>query len=333
MNIIPEEPTLWGVPLKLLSLVTLTVQNSSLILVMHYSRTMAGYDQGDRYYSSTAVLLNEIIKLLICSTVCVRQRGLQGTWKDVFSHDCYKLAIPAALYTFQNTLQYVAVSNLDAATFQVTYQLKILTTAFFAVTMLKRVLSTKQWVALLLLTSGIALVQIPADVVSKYFTKPDPTEAISDAGLDNGMNQTLGILAVSTACVLSGLAGIYFEKVLKGSKATLWTRNVQLSFFSLFPAFFIGVLFNDGAKIAENGFFHGYNGVVWTTILLQAVGGIIVALCVKYADNIAKNFATSISILISCLASLAFFDDFVLSINFVIGAAVVVYATYLYSKE
>lgn len=114
------------------------------------------------------------------------------------------------------------------------------------------------------------------------------------------MNYSLGCTAVIVAAVISGLTGVYFEKVLKdASSVSVWTRNVQLSFYSLFPALFIGVIFKDGEEIAKNGFFDGYNGVVWTAIVFQALGGVLVAMCINYADNIAKNFATSISIIIS----------------------------------
>ena len=68
------------------------------------------------------------------------------------------------------------------------------------------------------------------------------------------MNRTLGLIAVVLACMISGLAGVYFEKVLKGSNATLWVRNVQLSFFSLFPALFVGVLWKDGSQVLEKVF-------------------------------------------------------------------------------
>jgi len=124
------------------------------------------------------------------------------------------------------------------------------------------------------------------------------------------MNYSIGLTAVLVAAVVSGLTGVYFEKLLKDSATpvSVWTRNIQLSFYSLFPALFIGVIFNDGAEIAKHGFFDGYNSIVWTAITFQAMGGVLASLCINYADNIAKNFATSISIVISFLFSVFFFN-------------------------
>jgi UDP-sugar transporter A1/2/3 len=123
------------------------------------------------------------------------------------------------------------------------------------------------------------------------------------------MNYSIGCTAVLVAAVISGLTGVYFEKVLKdATSVSVWTRNVQLSFYSLFPALLVGVIFKDGEHIAQNGFFAGYNAVVWTAIFFQAFGGVLVAMCINYADNIAKNFATSISIIISFLFSVWVFD-------------------------
>ena len=63
--------------------------------------------------------------------------------------------------------------------------------------------------------------------------------------IQTGASASAGLLAVLGVIVCSGLAGVYFEKVIKESPKTtsLWIRNVQLSIYSLFPAFFIGVIF------------------------------------------------------------------------------------------
>ncbi|KAF2110577.1 nucleotide-sugar transporter-domain-containing protein [Lophiotrema nucula] len=375
--------TFAGVPMKHLSLVTLTFQNSALILVMHYSRVMPLVG-GQRYHTSTSVFLNEVIKLAISLTMALYDLSLNlpantpattlfGTLiTAVFTNESWKLAIPAVLYTIQNTLQYVAVSNLDAATFQVTYQLKILTTAIFSVLMLGRQLSTKRWLSLVLLVIGVSIVQFP-HTSSESATVKAPTqrsesklwysrsiEELAEVGsravkalgrrsatyegidedvlLQNPqMNSRIGLTAVLVACALSGLAGVTFEMILKKSPSSpsspapgLWIRNVQLSFWSIFPALFLGVVWKDGEAIAKTSFFAGYNAVVWCAILLQAFGGVVVALVIAYADNIAKNFATSLSIIISALASVFFFD-FNLSFSFLVGTSIVLYATYLYS--
>jgi UDP-galactose transporter len=289
---------------------------------MHYSRIMPLVDN-KRYFTSTAVFLNEVLKLAIALVIALYDTaGSMGPGityyelgdtlrKQVFTGDCWKLAIPAGLYTLQNSLQYIAVSNLDAATFQVTYQLKILTTALFSVTMLKRSLTGKKWLSLVLLMAGVAVVQIP---VGNQGGDSKKTTRDLETGHPE-MNKSVGLIAVTVACAISGLAGVYFEKVLKDStQVTLWVRNVQLSFFSLFPALFFGVIAKDGAAIRQDGFFIGYNWVVWTAITFQAVGGLLVALVVNYADNIAKNFATSISIIISFVVSVWLFD-FSITIN------------------
>ncbi|KAJ4295154.1 UDP-galactose transporter Gms1 [Kalmusia sp. IMI 367209] len=341
--------TFRGVPMKHLSLVTLVFQNSMLILIMHYSRIMPPVN-GYRYHTSTSVFLNEVIKLAISATVALYDiaknlpPGTPATvmfsnlLSTVFAGDSWKLAIPAALYTLQNSLQYVAVSNLDAATFQVTYQLKILTTAIFSVIMLGRVLSVKKWAALVLLIVGVSIVQLPQytpePAASKAAEAKRWIQSFAKRSGEDEMNRSVGLMAVLIACALSGLAGVTFEKILKQSsakQASLWIRNCQLSFWSLFPAFFIGIVWVDGANIAADGFFAGYNWVVWTAIGFQAAGGIIVALVINYADNIAKNFATSLSIIVSCVAS-AYFFDFQITMAFAVGTAVVLSATYLYTQ-
>lgn len=94
--------------------------------------------EGDhRYFTSTAVFLNEVIKLAISLTLALYETSktlapstpatvlFEQIYNGVFSNDGWMLAVPAALYTFQNLLQYVAVENLDPVHFQVLYQVKV----------------------------------------------------------------------------------------------------------------------------------------------------------------------------------------------------------------
>ncbi|CAG8594981.1 5688_t:CDS:1 [Paraglomus occultum] len=316
-----------NIPYKYWSLVTLVVQNSTLVIVMRYSRLVP---KEELYSTATAVFMAELIKLALSLWFAIRTQiaeknkfSAYDLYSDVFAADAWKLMIPAALYTVQNNLQYIAVSFLDAATFQVTYQLKILTTALFSVLMLKRTLSGMKWISLVILTIGVALVSLPNDY--------DKTKISSK---DNGLEQFVGLGAVSVACVLSGIAGVYFEKVLKEKKEkkpSVWVRNIQLSFFSLFPALVLGVWWKDGNLVSERGFFYGYSPVVWSVILCQAIGGLIVAMVVKYADNILKGFATSISIILSFIASVILFA-FPVTLIFLAGCVLVLVATYMYSQ-
>lgn len=232
--------------------------------------------------------------------------------------DTLKVAVPAIVYYIQNNLIYVGATHLDAATAQVTYQLKILTTAIFSVFLLKKSLSKIQWVALLILFTGVALVQL--------------VQLNSNSKSASGQSPLMGFLAILCACFLSGFAGVYFEMILKGSsEVSLWIRNIQLASFAV-PFGLIQVFITDYSIVSEKGFFFGYTALTWTVILLQAQGGLLVAVVVKYADNILKGFATSLAIIISSVVSVFLFN-FEITFQFVIGTLLVISSIFLYSKQ
>ena len=316
-----------GKLIKYGSLVLLIVQMVGLVLLMRYSRTASSGE--DLYLSSTAVATMELTKFIICLAVVGFQCGsLEGLVKQLQQHILYspgellKLSVPSFLYMVQNNLLYLALSNLDAATYQVCYQLKILTTAVFSALLLNRRFSRTKWMAICVLTMGVAIVQSSGSGDSTQSNEHD----------DGGSSQQhlVGLIAVLCAACTSGFSGVYFERILKGSSTTLWIRNIQMGLPSVILAF-LGVYTKDHQAVSERGFFHGYTSLVWLVVIVQAAGGLIVAVVVRYADNVLKTFAASFSIIVSCVVSAILFD-FRPNVQFIMGTVLVVFATAMYSR-
>uniref|UniRef100_A0A3Q4G9H5 Solute carrier family 35 member A3b n=1 Tax=Neolamprologus brichardi TaxID=32507 RepID=A0A3Q4G9H5_NEOBR len=311
--------------LKYVSLGVLVLQTTLLVLTMRYSRTLK--ENGPRYLASSAVVSAEVLKIFMCTLLIFSENNFslramyELLYKEILNKpvELVKLAVPAGIYTLQNNLLYVALSNLDAATYQVTYQLKILTTALFSVSMLGKKLGSYQWLSLLFLTAGVTLVQVTA-----------LSQCIHN--VMSASSQFVGLIAVLMACVSSGFAGVYFEKILKETSQSLWLRNIQLGLFS-FLFGLTGMMVYEGESVKQEGIFQGYNIITCIVVVLQALGGLIVAVVIKYADNILKGFATSLSIMVSTLISYFLLKDFNPTSVFFLGAVLVIAATFLYGYE
>ncbi|KAK3881814.1 hypothetical protein Pcinc_013767 [Petrolisthes cinctipes] len=339
--------------LKTMSLIMLSVQTSTMVLLLRYSRAPTSTPhQHQPYLITTAVLLSELLKLALSLTFLHLESGRvvsvtgRRVYEEVVSRvwETLKLAIPAFLYVVQNNLLFIALSNLDAATYQVTYQLKILTTAIFSWVMLGKRLALIHWLSLCLLMLGVSLVQvegssntsgntkiIPEVEVLKGGEPPDavPVDIHNVAHPNTEVSRLLGILAVFVSCISSGFSGVYFERLVKrGNQTSLLIRNIQLGIFSI--AFAVMAVSTDSKVIKEGGFFQGYSITTWLVVLIQAFGGLMVSVTMKYADNILKGFATSLSIVMSTLVSWLALGDAAPTPQFIVGASIVISSTVLY---
>lgn len=195
-------------------------------------------------------------------------------------------------------------------------QVKILTTAFWSIALLGKKFDLRQCVALGMLTAGVGAVQ-----VSQMHVK----EGEGDSG---SKNLFLGAAAILGAACCSGLAGVYFEKVLKGSNISLWVRNTHMAFFCATVG--MGSVFVYEKKLVlENGFLAGFGTMVWSFVFTQAIGGLLIAAAIKYTDNIIKNFGSSLAIVVNCIVSMGFFG-FPIEVLFLAGAMAVIYSMLLY---
>ncbi|KAJ1342139.1 hypothetical protein BSLG_003266 [Batrachochytrium salamandrivorans] len=163
-------------------------------------------------------------------------------------------------------------------------------------------------IALAILTAGIALVQFPdttsifsskqsilpqslglskrswSDLTHTAFTVDVVTDDDAHLGdFSYASDRAIGLFYLLLASILSGLAGVWFEKVLKEHKTSVWLRNIQLSLFTL-PFGLITLAYMDSKRIWEGGIFQGFT--LWTIVIviLQALGGLIVAIVVKIRD-------------------------------------------------
>lgn len=316
---------------KALLLVMMVVQNSSTVLVGRHTRSSVA--QEDLYSVNHLILTCELLKLILS---CVLEwKGTNGQlMSSVQLHildrpkDALKILVPALLYLLQNSLLYVALSNLTAPIFQVTYQGKLVTTAVVSVIMLQRKYSFQQWVCLVGLSLGVAIVVLGEKGGSKE-------------NEENGsQNLFVGLVSVTTACFSSALAGVYFEYVVKKPSAagqtapspSLWMRNMQLAFFSVCIALGQGIFQKaDADAPADQGYFHGFTGWVWVLVWLQAGGGLLVAAVIKYADNVLKGMATGVSVVTSTACSTVLFGT-PLTGQFSIGAVMILISVYGFSN-
>ena len=137
-----QEPD-YNATIKYVSLILLVAQMVGLVLLMRLSRKNSANE--DLYLASTAVFIMEFMKFVVCNLIVFFQEGASviglfaRLYKNIWQSpgEMLKLCVPSLLYTVQNNLLYLALTNLDAATYQVCYQLKILTTALFSVILLK----------------------------------------------------------------------------------------------------------------------------------------------------------------------------------------------------
>ncbi|KAK6588583.1 nucleotide-sugar transporter [Cryptosporidium xiaoi] len=313
--------------MKYVALFSLIIQTVAVIYFMRVSRIKKSNENG-LYFNTCAVVMSEIVKLVFSLLIIFQEkkyciRELINTLRNEVFHSIksnFLVGVPGLLYVVQNNLLFIALSNLPGAVYHVTYQLKILVTAVLSVVIMKRKLSKKKWFSLLLLTTGAIMVQ------------PGKGNSSLNQLESQGKDAFLGLCSVLLACITSGLAGVFLEKLLKDDNTTIWGRNIQLALYGIIFGYICCITGKDGVEISEKGFFYGFNTLVWLVILLQAIGGIIVAAVLKYADNILKCFGNSISIIMSCILSWHL-GDYNISLLFVLGSCLVIWSIFIYGLE
>ena len=210
--------------------------------------------------------------------------------------------------------------------------------------MLKKQLQTYQWRALLLLFVGVVVVQTRT-ASSAHSTATSTLIRPSTVGCAASIwnwpcwaslfEEQQGTVAAAVQATLSGLSGVYFEWKLKADDSfSLWDRNMQLGMYAiLFNLLSLVLSPSDWASLWPPSFFHDFSLPALSVVLLTASGGLLVAVTVRYTDNIVKNFATSVAIILTAGLSYVLLHDTEVDTNFVAGTTTVVCAVLLYNDN
>lgn len=254
-----------------LSFVCLVIQNTLLIL----SAKFLAHHIEDQH--ARIVLFSEAMKLLTClvAAQCLPERP------SIEVSEILRCAPPAIAFSIQSNLLIYAMERLDAPVFQVIQQGKTLGTAILSWYILNTAISTGRWASLILLTIGMTFVGIGS-------VDPDRTKTATSSS---------GILATIVASLLSSLASVYFEKILKRPKSLIGT-NIHLCCVSLPLSAFIFIIDSPVAVILQS------NASVLFISTLSGLGGLMVAIVTKYSGSVTKCVATALSITIGTVISI-----------------------------
>ncbi|CAN0198877.1 unnamed protein product [Discosporangium mesarthrocarpum] len=191
-------------------------------------------------------MVGEMIKfvfsmgMIFAGQGAVTAEGKQGLARLVWlMKHSLRMLVPALIFWAMNLLSFVSLARIDASTFTVCAQMKVLTTAIFSVVMLNRSLHPRKWRSLLLLVVSVTLVSDGSFRSSAEGSSgQDGGGAITVGDDDSGrvtrgvdsLSYLLGLMAVLVEVTLSGYVSVYFEKVIKARVPhfSIWERNFQV---------------------------------------------------------------------------------------------------------
>lgn len=222
--------------------------------------------------------------------------------------------LPACLYTIQNLASLMAYQNLEALTFNILNQTKILSAALCCYLIMGKKQSKLQSLSLVLLLVSALVIEKVISVSS--LMSGSLVHSIQNAWgmLGSGSGGALskrfthGVVPVLVASFLSGFNGALTQRNLQGSAVqkrrpkNSYLFSMELCAASSLVLALSLLVSGDGRTIASKGFFHNWQSPkVLIPIVTNSLGGILVGLVTKHAGSVRKGFALIFGIFVSGL--------------------------------
>ncbi len=120
----------------------------------------------------------------------------------------------------------------------------------------------------------------------------------------------LGIPMIVIYCILSGLAGVYNEWILKKHYTeSLHLQNVFLysygTILNLIPTLSSSMLTSQTTQFLNP--FRGFTFYTWLIVITQVLNGLFMSVVIKHSSNIIRLFVISFSLIVTALLSFFIF--------------------------
>ncbi len=287
------------------AVVSLALKLSSCLGLLFFSVTATLFAEasklqnGEYPYNTFMIPLSvEACKFAVSSVLllsnCVRSHYSSHSSRVYIQFKVTKFVlygVPAFCYFISNNCMFYIIRDLGASTFQVTSNLKILTTGVLMRIFLSRRLSWLQWKALMILAIGSVVTQLKLE---------DGQQMTSVSGSGRGSAYAV----VCSNALAAGAGGVFSEKLLKSKDENVnktepihW-QNMQLYIFGV--AFGVLSLYTSHIDVSSKGIFAGFNTFAFATVATLTICGLLVSFILKYIDNVAKCFVAALSMI--CVA-------------------------------
>ena len=263
------------------------------------------------YSTPTVVMAAEGLKFSF-SVAQMRRNGLG--YRDVEWRRNWLFALPALLYGINNNLMVHILRIVPGSVFQMSLNIRTLYTGVLFYCLMGRELARRQWSALVLLVVGTGMCQ--------YANETDASEL---------RVSPLGIVLCFGFGVISVVAGVYSELLLKKGTKSIHVENAQLYAYGIFFNL-VGVLHEHTASGVDA--LRGWD-MVSTYIVVFNLGalGVVTSAILKYYDNVIKIFGVTASNFVVYGFNLFVMRDQAFHIMFLAGFVVIAVAMLLYSTQ
>lgn len=286
-----------------------------------------GSQQTQKYNAAAVVLLTEMTKLVLATSMFVANDGTLGElagacrlhWRTLV-----KYAVPAGLYCYYNNLTFTVLAVVNPSTYAILQNVRIIVTGLLYERMLNRKLSQLQWVAMVLLTIGCMVKE------ANQFGVGDASEKVTPLLM-------YGLILVQTFCAV--FAGVYNEVLLKSDvQMSINLQNVFMYLNSIVANVVFMAIGMSNYTLADAVKWENIAPVlspnVLSIVLCYALIGVVTSMVLKHLNSVLKTIAAALEIFLTAITSLAFFaipiDSYTWIASVLVSLGVYIYSVYPY---